>query len=200
MNRGQALGPAVAHDRAPERLCRRADGSERDGLARGGQALRLIPGRRQALPAIRPDADRRLARRGGDAEYGQYGGAGDAPRSGGWCGHWRRGWQCRIGSRYWCRQWSPVRDGHRCRGRSWGEPVPPMALRRLVYAMHVCERESTPGHAHGPPVQLCAAAPGHAPAPERCAETASDGATAALRSDRSNRTKVRKVSSAPQVS
>jgi hypothetical protein len=56
-----------------------------------------------------------------------------------------------------------------------------MALRRLVYAMHVCERQSSTGHANGPSVQLCAAAPGHAATPERCAETARDGATAALR-------------------
>ena len=61
-----------------------------------------------------------------------------------------------------------------------------MALRRLVYAMHVCERESTPGHTHGPPVQLRATAPRHAPAPKRCAETARDGATAALRNDQNN--------------
>ena len=61
-----------------------------------------------------------------------------------------------------------------------------MALRRLVYAMHVCEGQSTPGLAHGPPVQLCAAAPGHAPAPKRWAETARDGATAALRNDQNN--------------
>jgi hypothetical protein len=30
-------------------------------------------------------------------------------------------------------------------------------------------------------LSACAAAPGHAPAPERCAETARDGSTAALR-------------------
>jgi len=58
-----------------------------------------------------------------------------------------------------------------------------MALRRLVYAMHVCKGQSSTGDANGAPIQLCAAASGHAPAPKRCAETARNGAAAALSAD-----------------
>jgi hypothetical protein len=184
MNGGQELGPAVAHDRSTQCLCRRAHRSKRDGLAWGGQALRPILGGRCGLPAICPDANRHSTGRGRDTAHAHHGGSRNVV--GGWSGCCSRcrGWRCWCGSDSWRRQWPPRRHGKRCRGGSRHGAIPSSALRRLVYAMHVCQGESSPGDTIRTPVQLCAATPRHATAPWCWGGTSHGRATTALRRTR----------------